>query len=122
MTIRTSIKLGLITLGITLVALAFSIVGYVFTLEAVDVTSVYGYTEKTVSFCVTGIVFGALSYLSVVFSAIFIIKTVENCAKERKNGEKSRISIGLITLDFLLLSVVLTLAFSSTFGCVGLLC
>ena len=122
MTMKTSIKLGLITLGITLVALAFSIVGYVFTLEAVDVTSVYGYTEKTVPFCVTGIVFGALSYLSVVFSAIFIIKTVENCAKERKNDEKSRISILLITLDFLLLSVVLTLAFSSTFGCVGLLC
>ena len=122
MTIKTSIKLGLITLGITLVALAFSIVGYVFTLEAVDVTSVYGYTEKTVPFCVVGIVFGALSYLSVVFSAIFIIKTVENCAKERKNDEKSRISILLIALDFLLLSVVLTLAFSSTFGCVGLLC
>ena len=122
MTIKTSIKLGLITLGITLVALAFSIVGYVFTLEAVDVTSVYGYTEKTVPFCVTGIAFGVLSYLSVVFSAIFIIKTVENCAKERKNDEKSRISILLITLDFLLLSVVLTLAFSSTFGCVGLLC
>lgn len=122
MTMKTSIKLGLITLGITLVALAFSIVGYVFTLEAVDLTSVYGYTEKTVPFCVTGIVFGVLSYLSVVFSAIFIIKTVENCAKERKNDEKSRISILLITLDFLLLSVVLTLAFSSTFGCVGLLC
>ena len=121
MTIKTSLKLGLVTLGITLVALAFSIVGYVFALEAVDVTSVYGYTEKTVPFCVVGIVFGALSYLSVVFSAIFIIKTVENCAKE-KNGEKSRISIGLIALDFLILSVVLTLAFSSTFGCIGLLC
>ena len=102
------------------VCLALAITSYAFMLEVVELVSIFGHDERMLPYCVWGIVFGALSFGTLVFSIIYTIKILDRRA-ERK-GKKGSF---LLFLAFLLAIFgclnAFIFAFSGTFGCVSFL-
>ena len=100
--------------------LALAITSYAFMLEVVEIVGVFGHDERMLPYCVCGIIFGSLSFGSLVFSIIYAIKILDRRA-ERK-GKKGSF---LLLLAFLLAIFgclnAFVLAFSGTFGCVSFL-
>ncbi len=115
------VKITLISIASAVVGFVFSLVAYVCMVEAIKITSVVGYNESIIPYCVVSIVVSSLSFVVLMFAVIVIVKALDRYLEYKKNGTKYRLCVLLIVLCFVVILSALLFSFSAMFGSVGLI-
>ncbi|MBO5224617.1 MAG: hypothetical protein J6C23_08925 [Clostridia bacterium] len=118
---KKSIVFLCICIAVSVVALALSVISYACMMEALGITSALGYNDRVIPHCVGGITCGGVAIACEIVGVIMFVKAILLCDTERKNGEKSVLSIVLFVVSALIILSVLTIAFSSMLGSIGFL-
>lgn len=121
MTVQKSTKQALISLALSAVAVTLSVISYLSMMNALAVTSVFGYTQKVIPHCVSGITCGGVALIAVVVSAVVYTASITTHTEQCKNGTKSVLTVILSVITAVSMLTALTLSLSAVFGCIGFL-